>query len=117
MTAAVQLTSEQQGQAVHERSTEDARQKRLARSALEKAAGAGQRALGAGRKVPPGGEGRTGLGIGYRVFDAVYTPDVRALPEVRHGRNYVDSSRWSPAVAQDFEERLSHLRAEWAAMN
>ena len=37
-----------------------------------------------------GGEDRTRLGIGYVVFDAVYTPDVGALPEVRYGMNYVD---------------------------
>ena len=65
-----------------------------------------------------------GLGIGVQtawgehgVLDAVYTPDAGALPEVRYGRNYVDKSRWTPEVAQDFEERLSQLRAEWAAMN
>ena len=52
--------------------------------------------------MPRGGEDRTGLGIGSGVFDAVYTPDDDALPEVRYGRNYVDKSRWSPEVAQDF---------------
>ena len=48
VTAAARLTSEQQGQAVHERFTEDAKQKRLARSALEKAADAGQHPAGNG---------------------------------------------------------------------
>lgn len=40
VAAAVQLTSEQQGQAVRDRFTEDPKQQRLAKAALEKAAGA-----------------------------------------------------------------------------
>ena len=71
MAAAVQLTSEQQGQAARDRFTEAAKQRRLTRAALETAAGAEQCALRAGRRVPQGGEDRTGLGIGYVVFDAV----------------------------------------------
>ena len=99
VTAVVQLTSEQQGQTVRERFTEDAKQKRLAKATLEEAAGAEQRALGSGRRVSQGGEGSTGLGIDHGVFDAVYTPAVDALSEVRYGRNNVDKSRCSPEVA------------------
>ena len=57
------------------------------------------------------------MDIGYGVFDAVYTPDAGVLPQVGYGRDYVDKSRWTPEVAQNFEETLSGLRGQWAALN
>ena len=108
VTVAVQHTSEQQGQDARDRFTEAAKQRRLARAALEKAAGAEQCVLGAGRRVPQRGEDRTGLGIGYGVLDAVYTPDAGALPEVRYGRNYVDSrgghQRWPRTSRRRYQD-------------
>ena len=52
--------------------------------------------------------------MGTGVFDATYTPDENALPLTRHGRAYAKESDWTPALAQDWEERSEGLRAEWA---
>ena len=113
-TATVSLTLEQQGAATREAFQKDARTKR---AAALKAAGDEQRAerlLRRGGAAP--GEGvveRTGLGIGYGVFDAVYEPPAEEMPMARYGRNYAESSRWTDEVAQDWQARMSGLRDEW----
>ena len=66
--------------------------------------------------VGAGATERTGLGIGYGVFDAMYVPDDGKLPEVRYGRNYVDKSRWTGGVPQYWGERLALVRDQWAAL-
>ena len=37
-----------------------------------------------------------------------------ALPLTWYGKGYASESDWTPAVAQDWEERLDDLRAQWA---
>ena len=58
-------------------------------------------------------EERTGLGTGCGMFDVMYTPAEGDLPLVRYGRSYASESDWTPAVAQDWEERLTELRNKW----
>ena len=48
------------------------------------------------------------------MFDATYTPDENALPLTRYGKGYAKEPDWTPVVAQDWEERVGGLRAEWA---
>ena len=48
------------------------------------------------------------------MFDATYTPDENALPLTRYGKGYAKESDWTPAVAQDWEERPEGLGTEWA---
>ena len=111
--AAAVLTLEQRGAAIRAAFKEHARGKKwLAEGdAAQPAAAvpcAGAEPAGAG------GQARTGLGVGAGVFDAVYTPAENALPLTRYGKAYAKESDWTPAVAQDWEERLEGLRAEWA---
>ena len=83
--------------------------------------GDGQRAerlLRKGGAAPEeGAVERTGLGVGYGVFDAVYTPPAAEMPMARYGRNCADKQRFTYEVAQDWHARLAALTAEWAAMN
>ena len=37
---------------------------------------------------------RTGLGVGYGVFDALYTPIAEDALMGRYGRGYSDKKRW-----------------------
>ena len=119
-TTAAALTAEQQGDATRAAFEKDARVKRAARL---KATGEAQRAEGllrrGGAAPGEGEEERTGLGVGYGVFDAVYETPADEMPPVRHGRNYVDTSRWieEPEVSQDWESRLSGLKDECGCQN
>ena len=89
---------------------------RVNRAAAVKAAGDEQRAarlLRRGGAAPEEGEEeRTGLGVGYGVFGAVYEPPADEMPMVRYARDYADKSRWTDEVTQDWKARLSGLRDE-----
>ena len=117
-TITATLTAEQQGDATRAAFEKDAR---VNRAAALKASGDARRAarsLRSGGAAPEEGEGeRTGLEVGYGVFDAVYKTPADESPAVRYGRNYADKSRWTAEVAQDWEARLSGHRDEWAANN
>ena len=117
-TATAGLTLEQQGAATREAFRKDARVKKAA--ALQ-AAGEERRAerllLRAGAAPGEGAVERTGLGAGYGVFDAVYTPPAEEVPMVRYGRNYSDRTRWTEEAVQDWQARFSTLKDEWGCQN
>ena len=113
--AAAVLTLEQQGAAIWAAFKEHARGKKwLAEGDAAQPAAEVPRA--GAEPAGAGGQARTGLGVGAGVFDALYTPAGNALPLTRYGKGYASESDWTPAVAQDWEERLDGLmiRAEWA---
>ena len=99
-------TLEQQGDTTREAFVRDARVKKAA--ALQDAGDERRmRRLLLSRIGAPaeGAEERTGLGAGYGVFDALYTPLAEDPQMVRWGRNYSDKARWTEEVAQDWESR------------
>ena len=110
-TVTASLTAEQQGDATRAEFVKDARVNRAAALKASDDARRAARSLRSGGAAPEeGGEERTGLGVGYGVFDAVYKPPAGESPAARYGRNYAE-------VAQDWEARLGGLRAEWGLMN
>ena len=116
--ATASFTLEQLGEATREAFQRDAR---IKRAAALKAADDAQRAERLLRREGAApGEGvveRTGLGVGYGIFDAVYEPPAGEMPMPRYERNYLDSSRWTQEVAQDWQARLAALTDEWSALD
>ena len=111
--AAAVLTLEQRGAAIRAAFKEHARDKKWLAEGDAVQPAVPVPCAGA-EPARAGGQARTGLGVGAGVFDATYTPDENALPLTRYGKGYAKESDWTPAVAQDWEQRLEGLRAEWA---
>ena len=118
VTATPGSTIEQRGEA-----TRDAfrRAARLREAAALQDAGDARRTSGAVLKgaAAPGSEigERTGLGVGYGVFDARYTPAAEDAPFERYGKGYSDRKRWTEQEAQDWQRTFSGLRDEWIALH
>ena len=94
--AAAVLTLEQQGAALRAAFKEHARGKKwLAESDAAQPAAGRPRCWGRG------------------VRRGVH-PAENALPLTRYRKGYASESAWTPAVAQDWEERSDDLRAQWA---
>ena len=89
------LTVDQRGAAIREAF----KAARLREAAARQDAGDARRTSGTVLKgaAAPGSEvgERTGLGVGYGVFDALYTPSAEDAPMVRFGRGYSDKKRWT----------------------
>ena len=106
-TVTTGTTLDQQGDATREAFRKDARVKKA--EALQDASDERRvRRLLLSRIGAPteGAAERTGLGAGYGVFDALYTPLAQDPQMVRHGRNYSDRARWTEEAAQDWESRM-----------
>ena len=118
VTATPGSTIEQRGEA-----TRDAfrRAARLREAAALQDAGDARRTSGAVLKgaAAPGSEigERTGLGVGYGVFDARYTPATEDAPFERYGKRYSDRKRRTEQEAQDWQRTFSGLRDEWMALH
>ena len=112
------LTIEQQGAATRDAFRKDARLREAAerQDVYDARRTSGTVLKGAAAPGSEVGE-RTGLGVGYGVFDARYTPAAGEAPLERFGRGYSDKKRWTEEEAQDWQRLFSGLRDEWMAMH